>query len=364
MIFCSGTDFLGLRKLQEIRDIAKRTVREYGVGTCGPAGFYGTLDVHLELQEKLAKALGTQAALVLAQGYSAVAGVIPAFAKRNDIIVADEGASFAVQRGISLSRSRQHWYKHNDVQDLETMLSQIQVREKGKNLTRRFIITEGLFGNSGDIAPLPEIVRLATKFKYRIILDDSMAFGIIGPDGLGTCNYYNIDAGELITVASLSNALGSAGGFTAGTKNIIDHQILSNQAYCYSASLPAMFTTTAIYGIGLLKTLAPELKAKVKSFENAYHKHARNLSLKGFVIVGDAESPLRFLRSSNPEHRRALEVEGMAEIVQKMKNKGFLLTRRVMAEADELRPNRPAIKITVTLDMDIDSFFDALSLCL
>lgn len=347
-----------------MREIAKNTVREYGVGTCGPAGFYGTLDVHLELQEKLADALGTEAALVLAQGYSAVAGVIPAFAKRNDIIVADEGVSFAVQRGISLSRSRQHWYRHNDVQDLEAVLSQIQTRERGKILTRRFIITEGLFSNSGDIAPLPEIVRLAAKFKYRVILDDSMAFGTIGPDGLGTCNYYKIGASDLITVASLSNALGSAGGFTAGTKNIIDHQILSNQAYCYSASLPAIFTTTAIYGLGLLKSLAPELKAKIKSFETAYHKHARNLSLKGFVIVGHAESPLRFLQSSNPEDRQTFEAEQMIEIVQKMKVKGFLLSRRVMAEADELRPNKPAIKITVTLSMDIDSFFDALSLCL
>lgn len=347
-----------------MRGIAKSTVREYGVGTCGPAGFYGTLDVHLKLQERLAKALGTEAALVLAQGYSAVAGVIPAFAKRNDIIVADEGVSFAVQRGISLSRSRQHWYQHNDAQNLETVLTQIQDREKGKILTRRFIITEGLFSSSGDIAPLPEIVRLAAKFKYRVILDDSMAFGTIGPDGLGTCNYYNIPASDLITVASLSNALGSVGGFTAGTKNIIDHQILSNQAYCYSASLPAIFATTAIYGVGLLGTLVPELKVKVKSFESAYHKHAKNLSLKGFVIMGHAESPLRFLQSSNPEHRHTLEAEEMSEIIQRMKSKGFLLTRRVMAEADELRPNRPAIKIIVTLSLDINSFFDALSACL
>lgn len=132
LTFCSGTDFLGLRRHPEIREIAKKTVREYGVGTCGPAGFYGTLDVHLELQGKLANALGTESALVLAQGYSAVAGVIPAFAKRNDIIVADEGVCFAVQRGISLSRSKQYWYKHNDANDLERVLIQIQSKERAR----------------------------------------------------------------------------------------------------------------------------------------------------------------------------------------------------------------------------------------
>lgn len=95
------------------------------MGTCGPSGFYGTIDVHLDLQKELARTFGTEAAIIYAQGYSAVASVIPAFSKKGDIIVADEASNFAIQRGLTLSKSQVHFYKHNDMADLERVLIRI-----------------------------------------------------------------------------------------------------------------------------------------------------------------------------------------------------------------------------------------------
>ena len=125
-----------------------------------PFLYFTRLDVHMELESRLAKFIGTEAAIIYAQGFSAISSIIPAFAKRGDIIVCDENINFAAQRGAQLSRSVVKYYKHNDMTDLERILRQIRAQDvkTGRLLTRRFIIAEGLSNNDGDIAPLPELV--------------------------------------------------------------------------------------------------------------------------------------------------------------------------------------------------------------
>lgn len=227
-------DFLGLSIKEKIHEKAVEALRKYGVGACGPPGFYGTIDVHLELEKQLAKFLGQEEAIIYAQAFSTISGVIPAFSKRHDILVVDDGVCFAVQKGVQISRSVVKYFKHNDMQDLERVLKEIKYEDKKfrRPLSRRFIVIEGLYQNFGDIAPLPEILKLKEKFKYRLIVEESMSFGVLGRRGAGICDHFGVDPSKVeIISASMAHSLSSAGGFCAGSKEIVDHQV------CYYATV-------------------------------------------------------------------------------------------------------------------------------
>jgi serine palmitoyltransferase len=131
---------------EQIKEKAILALRKYGVGSCGPPGFYGTIDVHLELESKIATFLGSEDAILYSQGFSCISSAIPAFSKRTDLIVADESVSFAVQKGMQVSRSTVKWFKHNDMADLERVLREVQQELKRKKapLTRQFIVVEGV----------------------------------------------------------------------------------------------------------------------------------------------------------------------------------------------------------------------------
>lgn len=239
-----------------LKERAIKTLRTYGVGPCGPPGFYGTQDVHKQLEADIAAHLGTAASIVYAQSFSTVSAVIPAFAKRGDIIVADKAVNYAVRKGLQISRSTLRWYEHNDMADLERVMSTL-VKEharSGKPLTRRFIVTEGLFENVGDTVPLPEIVALKHKYKFRIMLDETWSYGVLGRTGRGVTEQQNVDARQIdMIVGSLASALCAGGGFCAGTEEVVEHQRLSASSYTYSASLPAMLATTASETIRILQ---------------------------------------------------------------------------------------------------------------
>lgn len=123
------TDFLGLGNDPDVQARARQTVQQYGVGSCGPRGFYGTFDVHLQLEEALAKFMGQEECIIYSYDIATVSSVIPAFASRPDILILDEGVSFPIQQGAKLSRARVHWFKHNDVADLAKVLAKVEAAE-------------------------------------------------------------------------------------------------------------------------------------------------------------------------------------------------------------------------------------------
>lgn len=152
-------NFYNFTANEMLKEKAVKTLRTYGVGPCGPPGFYGTQDVHMKTEADVAAFLGTAACIIYSQAFSTISSVIPAFSKRGDIIVADEGVNYAIRKGIQISRSTVRWYKHNDMEDLERVLAKVCREQARKPLTRRFIITEGLFESFGDMVDLPKIVR-------------------------------------------------------------------------------------------------------------------------------------------------------------------------------------------------------------
>jgi len=237
-----------------LKDKAIQTLRTYGVGPCGPPGFYGTQDVHMKTEADVAAHLGVPACIIYAQSFSTISSVIPSFSKRGDIIVADRAINFAVRKGMQISRSTVRWFDHNDMDDLEKVLHKITKEQAKKPLTRRFIITEGLFENTGDVVDLPKLVELKLKYKFRLILDETWSYGVLGRTGGGVTEAQNVDASEVdMIIGSLSGPLCAAGGFCAGNEEVVEHQRISSASYTYSAALPALLSTTASETINLLQ---------------------------------------------------------------------------------------------------------------
>jgi serine palmitoyltransferase len=256
---------------ETLKEKAIQTLRTYGVGPCGPPGFYGTQDVHMKTEADVAAHLGVPECIIYAQSFSTISSVIPSFSKRGDIIVADKAVNFAIRKGIQISRSTVRWYEHNDMEDLERVLQKVTKEQAKKPLTRRFIITEGLFENIGDVVNLPKLVysqeqqtlntywrfaqvELKLKYKFRLILDESCSYGVLGRTGRGVTEAQNVDAAEIdMIVGSLSGPLCAAGGFCAGNSEVVEHQRISSASYTYSAALPALLSTTASETISLLQ---------------------------------------------------------------------------------------------------------------
>lgn len=152
-------------------ELATRTIRTYGVGPCSAPGFAGTFDVHLKLEQDIASHFGTESAIIYSQSFSTISSVISTFCKRGDIIVADRAVNYPIRMGIRASRSVVRWFEHNDMEDLERVLAKLVSEERP--LTRRFIITEALSENVGDMIDLPKLLELKYKYKFRVILDET-----------------------------------------------------------------------------------------------------------------------------------------------------------------------------------------------
>lgn len=238
----------------ELVQKACATVRTYGVGPCSPPGFYGTQDVHMKSEADIAAHIGMPACIIYAQSFSTISSMLPAFSKRGDIIVADKACNFPIRKGLQISRSTVRWYEHNDMEDLERVLQRVVKEGRGKPLTRRFIVTEGLFECVGDVVDLPKVVELKMRYKFRIILDETWSYGVLGRTGRGVTEAQNVDPTQVdMIVGGLAGALASGGGFCAGSSEIVEHQRLSAAAYTYSAALPALLATTASETVALLQ---------------------------------------------------------------------------------------------------------------
>ncbi|GIY82357.1 serine palmitoyltransferase 1 [Caerostris darwini] len=189
-------NYLGLVEHEKLEEAALQCLRKYGVGSCGPRGFYGTVDIHLELEARLAKFMKQQEAVLYSYGFSTISSAIPAYAKHGDIIFCDEGVNFAIQKGLVASRSQILFFKHNDVEDLERLLKQQEERDKlnpkKAKVTRRFLVIEGIYMNYGDICPLPKMVELKNRYKVRLFIDEACSFGVMGETGRGITEHFNI----------------------------------------------------------------------------------------------------------------------------------------------------------------------------
>lgn len=340
-------NYLGMVENPEIEEAAIKSLRKYGVGSCGPRGFYGTVDVHLELEAKLAKFMNMEESVLYSYGFATVASAIPAYAKRGDVIFADEGVNFAIQKGLAASRSTIRYFKHNSVEDLERLLKtqddEDKKNQKKAKVTRRFLIVEGIYMNYGDICPLPEFVELKNRYKVRLFIDESVSFGVLGETGRGLTQHYNISVEEIdLMMAALEYAVGSTGGFCCGTSYVVDHQRLSGLGYCFSASLPPMLASAAIAAIDSIDN-DPSIIGKLSSNAQALHQKLQDLS--GIQVEGHELSPIKHLRLREESEYRAAEVLALEKIVDYAWENGVCLTVASYLEKEEAHLPRPSIRL-------------------
>lgn len=302
----TSQDFLGLGATKNVKETVRKTLEQYTVGSCGPRGFYGSTIPHLQLESELARFMGTDAAITYSDATATLSSAIPAFAKRGDVLLMDAGSNAGIQMGARLSRSKLVFWKHNDVADLKQHLEAVRAADqrtgKGNELTqRRFIVVEGLYANSGDICPLDKVVALAAEFHWRVIVDDSLGFGVLGKTGRGITEHCAGPDGKRlqveVLVGSLSTALSSVGGFCVGSTLVVDHQVLSGAGYCFSASAPPFTCATATAALHALED-KPELTSSLRAKASALHRDL-SAALEGkLVVTSDPVSPLKHLALS------------------------------------------------------------------
>lgn len=286
----TSADYLGLAGDERIARACLETIAKYGVGSCGPRGFYGTFDVHLELETAVAKYMGTPDAIVYSYDATTMPSVVPPFANARDLIVVDEGVSHGIWSGVELSRAKVLTFKHNDVQDLERCLQSIADQDRKrppKQLNRRFVAVEGVYARTGDVAPLAAIYELAKKHKFRLIVDESDAIGVLGATGRGALEAAGLpaDAAEIVG-ASLSTAVASIGGFCTGSKEVVEHQRLSGLGYCFSASQPPYTAVAATKALEILADEGDDRRAKAHANAKLFRQLAARIPQ--LRVLGDA----------------------------------------------------------------------------
>ncbi|XP_055627527.1 serine palmitoyltransferase 1 [Toxorhynchites rutilus septentrionalis] len=355
-------NYLGLVEDDKIQQEAIKSLRKYGVGSCGPRGFYGTVDVHLVLEERLAKFLEVEEAVVYSYAFSTIASAIPAYSKRDDIIYVDEYANFSIQMGLKASRSRIVYYKHNNMAHLEKLLLE-QAAEDEQNprkaaRTRRFLVAEAIYMNTGNMCPLPKLVQLRNRFKLRMFLDESISFGVLGKTGRGLIEHFDIDKTEVdLRSAGLEWAAGTIGGFCAGSSFIVEHQRLSGLGYCFSASLPPLLAQAAISTLDRFES-DPEIFLELRK---CCKKISQMLSsLTEFSSSGNMLSPVKHLYMRNKKTYRGFESKLLNEISLECINNGLaIITAKYLEDLEQHCP-RPSIRITVNrllTNKDIDDAF-------
>ncbi|XP_038049592.1 serine palmitoyltransferase 1-like [Patiria miniata] len=345
-------NFLGMLGRKETADAAVKSLKKYGVGTCGPRGFYGTMDVHLDFEERIAKFFGMEMGILYSYGFSTVASCIPAYSKRGDIIFCDEGVCFAVQMGLLASRSQIKFFKHNDMEDLERLLEE-QVIEDKKNpkkakKTRKFMVVEGLYTNTGQITPINKLVEFKYKYKVRIFLDESMSFGVLGKTGHGVTEHFGIDVTDIDLIsACMENSLGTLGGFCVGSKYVVDHQRLSGLGYCFSASLPPMLASAAMAALDIMEddpTMASRLQARSE------HVHEELAKIAEMKVAGDPVAPIKHLYVRETGDKTRQEIMKLLELIVNMAmDEGVVLTTACYLEEEEAFLPPPSIRVAVNI---------------
>ncbi|XP_050308632.1 serine palmitoyltransferase 1 [Anthonomus grandis grandis] len=299
------TNFLNILNNEDIKKRCEATIRKYGVGTCGPRAFYGTTDVHLELEEHIAKFLGMQESIVYSYGFVTISSSIAAYCKKSDIVFTDKNCNVPIQQGLQMARSRVIYFDHQDPKSFSDAVGKVvQQENEMKKKFRKFLVVEGVSWKTGQVLQLPEFLKVCEDNKIRVFLEETYSIGVYGENGRGLMEHFNIEPWRLdMVIATLEAAIGSIGGFCAGSHTTIEHQRLSGSGYIFSASLPTFLVQACIESINLL-----EAKPHHKLRKLAQNTHDMLLDI-GFEVQSDPICPFKVFNVpvDKPESRKLKE---------------------------------------------------------
>ncbi len=282
VINLSSNNYLGFANHPRIKEAAKMAIDKYGVGAGAVRTIVGNMDIHERLDEVIARFKGEEAALVFQSGFACNAGVIQAITDEGDLIISDEKNHASIIDGVRLSKAARAVYKHNDTADLERIL-----KEKRHEFDQVLIITDGVFSMDGDIAPLPEIVKLAKQFKAMTYVDDAHGSGVLGRSGRGTVDHFHLHGQVDFVIGTLSKAIGAVGGYVCCSKTARDFLLHLGRPLLFST---AMMPAAAGAIIEAFKMLEETTSYTDKLWENARFFKKR-LVEEGFDI-GHSETPI------------------------------------------------------------------------
>ncbi len=243
---CSN-NYLGFANHPELKEAAKQAIDRYGVGPAAVRTIAGTMDLHLELERKLAEFKGAEAVISFQSGFNTNLATIPALVGRGDVIFSDELNHASIIDGCRLSRATIVRYNHNDPEDLAR-----KVAEEGPKYRRKLIVTDGVFSMDGDIAPLPEIAEIAEKHEAILMVDDAHGEGVLGRGGRGIVDHYGLHGHVDIEVGTLSKAFGVVGGYVAGRKEIVEYLRQKARPFLFSSAVTPPDVAATIRAVDIL----------------------------------------------------------------------------------------------------------------
>ncbi|MEH7126264.1 glycine C-acetyltransferase [Bacillus sp. JJ1503] len=283
LINLSSNNYLGLATDERLKEAATKAINKYGVGAGAVRTINGTLALHVKLEEKLAEFKHTEAAIAYQSGFNCNMAAISAVMDKNDAILSDELNHASIIDGCRLSRAKIIRFNHSDMEDLRAKAK--EAKESGL-YNKIMVITDGVFSMDGDIAKLPEIVKIAEEFDLITYVDDAHGSGVLG-DGAGTVKHFGLSDKIDFQIGTLSKAIGVVGGYVAGKQELIDWLKVRSRPFLFSTSLTPADVAASIKAIEILME-STELNEKLWKNANYLKTGLKNL---GFDI-GDSETPI------------------------------------------------------------------------
>jgi 8-amino-7-oxononanoate synthase len=281
VLMFGSNSYLGLTNHPKIKEASKKAIDKYGTGCAGSRFLNGTLDIHIELEERLAKYVKKDAAICYSTGFQVNLGVVSALTDRNDYLLLDELDHASIIEGSRLSFSKVLKYGHNDMDSLE---SKLKICDPDRI---KLIVVDGIFSMEGDIVKLPELVRLADKYNASIMVDDAHSLGVIGEHGSGTASHFGLTDKVDLIMGTFSKSLASLGGFIAADKDTINYLKHNSRSLIFSASMTPASVASVLAALEIIENEPDRIK---------HLWDVTNYALKGFremgFNTGKSESPI------------------------------------------------------------------------
>jgi 8-amino-7-oxononanoate synthase len=281
VLMFGSNSYLGLTNHPKIKEAAKLAIDKYGTGCAGSRFLNGTLDIHIELEDRLAKLMNKDGAICYSTGFQVNLGVVSALTGRNDYLLLDELDHASIIEGSRLSFSKILKFQHNNMLSLEKKL-------KLCNPDRiKLIVVDGIFSMEGDIINLPEVVRLAEKYNASIMVDDAHSIGVLGVKGAGTASHFGLSNKVDLTMGTFSKSLASLGGFIAADKEVINYLKHTSRSLIFSASMTPSSAATVLAALDIMES-EPE---RIKHLWDLTHYATKAFKELGFD-TGKSDSPI------------------------------------------------------------------------
>lgn len=280
MIMVGSNNYLGLTSHPKVKEAAIEAIKKYGTGCAGSRFLNGTLDIHVKLEEKLASFIRKESALIFSTGFQVNLGVISALVGKDDVVIIDKMDHASIIDGCRLSFGEVKKFKHNDMSDLERLLTEYEDKDK-------LIVVDGVFSMEGDIANLPEIVALAKKYGARIMVDDAHGIGVLGKTGRGTAEHFGLEDEVDLIMGTYSKSLASIGGFISGSADTIHYIKHLARSLIFSASPPPASVASVSAALEIIEN-EPERREMLWKNTRKMFKGLKDLGFE----VGPSQTPI------------------------------------------------------------------------